>query len=92
MTAPNIVRHAARSWLMPATLGVFAVGIAINFALLLPALHRQSIQAAEGQKARARQRVIYPMVLKMVKDARHRKVITADDLCRFRTGRRCRHP
>jgi hypothetical protein len=91
MTLPQ-AKRAVRTWWVPAAIAFLMVVIVVNYMLLIPSLHRQRDQAHAGQLARQRQRVIYPMILKVVKDARHRGVITADDLCRFRTGRRCQNP
>lgn len=88
MTAPEAAR-AAKSYALPLVLGVFALGIAVNFALLIPALHRQGVQAREGQHARTRQQVVFPVSLKVYEDAEHRGVITPADLACFKSSADC---
>lgn len=91
MTAPEAAK-AARNYLLPLFLGVLTIGIAVNFALLIPALKTQGEQAREGQKAKTRQTAVYPVALKVYADAHARGVITDDDFECFRTGHRCPPP
>lgn len=91
MTTPEAVR-AARGWWLPSFLGLALVGVAVNFTLLLPALHRQAIQSHEGQLARARQRATYPVSLKVYEDAERRGVISARDLACFKSASNCFRP
>lgn len=83
MTAPEVGK-AARSYALPVVLGVLAVGIAINFALLIPTLRKQSLQAADGQKARVTQCAREPVIRKLVLAGQHYHLLTAADVADFR--------
>ena len=85
MTVPE-ARSVARSYAMPLILGLLAIGIAVNFALLIPTLHRQALQAREGQKARATQCRTFPVAIKLYTAAERYRLITAKDLATYKAA------
>jgi hypothetical protein len=89
MTTPD-AKRAAQSWFLPVLLGLLAVGIAVNFALLIPTLHKQASQAQEGKKARLTQCAREPILRKLVSAGAHYHLINAKDLRTFeRTAPDC---
>lgn len=90
MTASQ-VRRVTREWGVVATLAILTIGIAILFALLIPALGRISDQASAGDQAKRRQCQLSPISLKVYRQARRDDVITKRDLAKFKksTPREC---
>lgn len=75
-------RHAIERRL-PFVLIALAVGIAVNFVLLIPALNKLSDQAAAGRAARDRSCALLPASTKVYTYMQSRHVITAADLALF---------
>jgi hypothetical protein len=82
VTGPEAAK-AARSFAMPVVLGSCALGIAVNFALLIPTLKRQGEQAREGQRARTTQCRTFPISTKLYTAAAKYRLITRDDLATY---------
>jgi hypothetical protein len=83
VTAPE-VKRAAKSWAMPLLLGLLAVGIAVNFALLIPALRREASQAQGGHQARVTQCAREPIFRKLIVAGEHYHLLSARDVQTFK--------
>jgi hypothetical protein len=57
-----------RELILPGVLVALAVGIAVNFMLLVPALNSLSDQAQAGRMARTRQCLLFPTQVKLYRD------------------------
>ena len=78
-----------RTWGFPTAMGLMALGIVVNFTLLIPLISRVSTASSEGQEARARQQAVFPVSLKVYEDAFDRGVITLRELACFRSSAEC---
>lgn len=76
----TVAKTAARTWGRPVFLALLAVGIAINFALLVPVIRKQARQSREGQKARDTQCRTFPVAIKLYTAGERYHLITAADL------------
>ena len=78
-----------RLWAYPIVMGVMGVGVAVNFALLIPLIDKVTRQSTEGRDARVRQQAVYPVSVKLYTDAERRGVISARELACFKDSSKC---
>lgn len=78
-----------RTWGWPTALGLMAVGIVVNFTLLVPLIGTVATESAKGKDARDRQQAVYPVSVKLYVDAERRGVITARELACFKDSSKC---
>lgn len=70
----------AKEYRLPIFLVALALGIVVNFILLIPALNQLSDQASAGRDARDRSCKLLPASSKVYADAWERGVITESEL------------
>jgi hypothetical protein len=86
MTSSDVERasRAIRDWAIPVALGIMGIFILISYVLLIPALHRISVQAAltaeQAHVGCIRSRDLGPPILR---DYTRRHVLTLEQLKRY---------
>lgn len=90
MTLPDAERVASGLERWTGRIVIFcAVGTCLCFIGFAYLQVRVSGQSAQGQMARLRQQVVFPVSLKVYVDAERRGVITREDLACFRDSSKC---
>ena len=81
------VFRTLREYWLPIFLALLALGITVNFVLLVPALKQLKGQARDGEVDRDRQCLLYPISLKLYEGAYEYGIISQADLDKFRQSR-----